>query len=74
MLAYFYYYNSPMRMILFFFLTDEEMEAQKSIPKNVWLLYKSGWYRLCCSNKNSKTSEHNKVLFFTRAICTLCFC
>lgn len=47
----------------FFFLTDEEIESQKSMPKDMWLLFQPGMSRLCCSNKNSKTSECDGGLF-----------
>ena len=65
LLAYFYYYNVPewYDCSFFFFPTDEEIEAQKSMPKDMWLLFQPGMSRLCCSNKNSKTSECDVGLF-----------
>ena len=64
LLAYFYYVPEWYHCSHFFFFpTDEEIEAQKSMPKDMWLLFQPGMSRLCCGKKSSKTSECNIGLF-----------
>lgn len=56
----------------FFFPSQMKVSLQKSMPKDMWLLFQPRMSRLCCSNKNSKTSEcDGPVCFLAHALCLL---